>query len=100
EAGSRSDVLEVVLVADASGFPECEDALVDAFGSGFLRVRPYGLAARIRRLRPDLGGIKVRRLFLKRRDSEREGSLDEPGISSTATDRLNLPPVMPTVAVP
>ena len=30
QAGSGSDVFEVLLVAKASGFPECEDALVDA----------------------------------------------------------------------
>ena len=30
EAGSGSDVLEVLLVAKAPRFPECEDALVDA----------------------------------------------------------------------
>src|SRR5262249_26545347 len=36
EAGSGGHVLEVLLVANAPRFPECEDALVDAFGRAFL----------------------------------------------------------------
>jgi hypothetical protein len=39
EAGSGSDVLEVLLVANAPRFPECKEALVDAVGGAFLRIR-------------------------------------------------------------
>ena len=37
EAGSGSDVFEAIFVTKAPGFPECEDALVDAVGT-FLRL--------------------------------------------------------------
>src|SRR6266536_283508 len=41
QAVSRSDVLEVIFIAKAPGFPEGEDALVDAVGA-FLRLQPSG----------------------------------------------------------
>jgi hypothetical protein len=45
QAGLGSDVLEVTFITKPPRFPECEDALVDAVGETFLRLRPHGLAA-------------------------------------------------------
>src|SRR6266536_165796 len=89
EAGSGRDVLEVIFIAKAPGFPEGEDALVDAVRGAFLSLRAHCLVARFRRLRAGFssaGGRRrqrlwFRRYFLKRRDSKCEGRLDEPGVA-------------------
>ena len=87
EAGSGSDVLEVIFIPKAPRFRECEDALVDAFRGAFLGLRQHGLVARFHRVRAGFSGIIgrrrtwFRRLFLKRRNAECEGRLDEPGVA-------------------
>jgi hypothetical protein len=51
EAGSGSNVLEMLLVANAPRFRECEDAFVDAVEGAFLRLRSLDLAGRFHWLR-------------------------------------------------
>ena len=60
EAGSGSDALEVIFIAKAPRFPECEEALVDAVGGTFLPLRSHSLVARFRRLRAAFSGATGR----------------------------------------
>jgi hypothetical protein len=55
EAGSGSDIFEMLLVAKPTGLPEWEEALVNAAGGGFLRSRFHGPTILFLRPRPDFG---------------------------------------------
>jgi len=89
EAGSGSDVLEMIFITKAPRFPEGEDALVDAVRGAFLRLRSHALVARFHRLGAGFSGVNGCRrprlcllhLFFKRRNSKCEGGLDEPGVA-------------------
>src|SRR5262249_44703193 len=66
EAGAGGDVFQVLLVANAPRFRECKDALVDAVGGAFLRIRSHPLAG----IRPVsagfVGAIGLWRLWFPR----------------------------------
>jgi hypothetical protein len=55
EAGSGSNVLEMLLVAKPTGLPEWENALVNAAGGNFLRIRFHSSTVLFLRRRPNFG---------------------------------------------
>jgi hypothetical protein len=55
EAGSRSHIFEMLLVAKPTGLPEWENALVNAAGGRFLRIRFHSSTILFLRRRPNCG---------------------------------------------